>query len=130
MKVAVTLLLLMLIISTAGAQQNRRWLSGAWEGTGYQIDTDTTWPMRLSVRGNRYAIEYPSLKCGGTWQLLSVDSWKARFREKISFGLEECVNNGSVVIQRLGHGQLAYRFYNRGSRRVTASAILNRKPRP
>lgn len=32
-----------------------------------------------------------------------------------------------VVIERLSRRQIAYRFSNRGSREVTASAILNRK---
>lgn len=100
-----------------------------WEGTGYQLDTDTTWTMLLTARRGRYTIEYPSLKCGGRWQLTGIDTWKATFKERISFGIEECVNNGSVVVQRLGNGQIAFRYYNHGSSRVNASAILNRKSR-
>jgi hypothetical protein len=103
-----------------------RWLNGTWEGTGYQIDNNETWTMKLTVRGKRHKIEYPSLKCGGRWIPISIDMSRARFIEKITFGLEDCVDNGNVVIERLSPRQIAYRFSNRGTRTVTASAILNK----
>jgi len=105
----------------------RAWLKGTWEGTGYQIDNNETWTMKLTVRGRRYKIEYPSLKCGGRWIPLSIARSRARFIEKITFGLADCVDNGNVVIERLSRRQIAYRFSNHGTREVTASAILNRK---
>lgn len=83
--------------------------------------------MKLTVRGNRYQIEYPSLKCSGRWIPISVDPRRARFRERITVGLEECVDRGKVVIERLSPRQVAYRFVNNGERDVSASAILNRK---
>ena len=83
--------------------------------------------MKLTVRGKHYKIEYPSLKCGGRWIPLSIDRRRARFIERITFGLEDCVDKGNVVIERLSRRQIAYRFSNRGTRQVTASAILNRK---
>jgi hypothetical protein len=103
------------------------WLRGTWEGTGYQIDTDSTWTMRLRVRGGKYLIEYPSLNCAGRWRRLSVNSRMATFREQIAVGRGECVDGGRVVIQRLNGRQIAYRFSQRGTDEVSASAILNRK---
>ena len=130
LKIVATLVLLVSLTSV-GSSQNRagtaRWLNGTWEGTGYQIDNNETWTMKLTARGNSYKIEYPSLKCGGRWIPLSIDAGRARFIEKISFGLEDCVDNGTVVIERLSPRQIAYRFSNRGTREVTASGILNRK---
>lgn len=105
------------------------WLKGTWEGTGYQIDTDETWTMRLKAEGRRFLIEYPSLNCGGQWRLVSIDSRRARFRERITFGLEDCVDGGTVVIERLNARQIAFRYSYRGSGEVSASAILNRKSR-
>jgi hypothetical protein len=106
---------------------SRAWMNGTWEGTGYQIDNNETWTMKLTVHGRRYRIEYPSLKCGGKWVPLSIDANRARFIEKINFGLPDCVNNGNVFVERLSRRQIAYRFSNRGTREITASAILNRK---
>jgi hypothetical protein len=124
------LLLLTAAAGTMSAQSKNRhahWLNGTWEGTGYQMDADETWTMRLTVKGNRYRIEYPSLKCEGRWRPLHIRSWTMRFREKITSGIEECKDNGNVVIQRLSRKQIAYRYADPGTSEVSASAILNRK---
>jgi hypothetical protein len=112
----------------ASAQSSRgTWLHGTWEGTGYQIDSNSTWTMSLRARGKKFLIEYPSLNRRGVWSLISIGSWKARFREKITFGIEECADKGNVVIQRLNRQQIAFRYSYPGTKAVSASAILNRK---
>jgi hypothetical protein len=127
-KAAGTILLLLATTLVVYPQaKTGKWLNGTWEGTAYQMDTNETWTMKLNARRNRYTVDYPSLKCGGRWKLQSIDSWTATFREHLTFGRDECVDQGRVVIQRLGNGQIAYRFYNRGAARVSASATLNRK---
>jgi len=105
----------------------QKWLSGTWEGTGYQIDADEKWTMLLRVRGNKFVIEYPSLKCSGVWRLLDFDSRGARFKEKITVGVSDCANNGNVTIERLNRKQIAFRYAYSDTREVSASAILNRK---
>lgn len=128
LKIALIILLTLSFTSSVSAQNKQRsWLAGTWEGTGYQIDTNETWTMKLTVRGNRYTIEYPSLKCSGRWIPISVNSKRARFRERITVGLAECVDRGKVVLERLNPRQITYRHVNNGERDVTASAILNRK---
>ena len=107
--------------------RSRAWLNGTWEGTGYQIDSDTTWTMSFKARGKRYSIEYPSLNCRGTWRLISVNSRRAIFRERITSGREACVDQGVVTIENLNGRQLAYRFSYAKTDQVSASAILNRK---
>ena len=127
--VAIFVLLVCLtsVVSSQNKKESGRWLNGTWEGTGYQIDNNETWTMKLTVRGKVYKIEYPSLKCGGKWLPLSIDRSRARFIEKITFGLEDCADNGNVVIEKLNRRQIAYRYAKRGTRQVTASAILNRR---
>ena len=127
LRISLIALIALAFASPVSAQNKRSWLAGTWEGTGYQIDTNETWTMKLTVRGNRYTIEYPSLKCSGRWIRISADSRRARFRERITVGLAECVDRGYVVVERLSPRQIAYRFVNHGERDVTASAILNRK---
>jgi hypothetical protein len=124
----VTMAMVVLPQTRKGAgKKTNTWLNGTWEGKGYQIDTDETWTMRLTVKGNKYLIEYPSLNCDGKWRPVRRNSWLARFREEITRGVDTCTNLGNVVIQRLGRRQIAYRYSNQGSREITASAILNRK---
>ena len=127
-RIPIAILLLLFTAAVVCPQRrDQAWLNGTWEGTGYQIDDNTTWTMRLRVRGNRYLIEYPSLKCAGRWQPISISANGARFREKITLGLEACTDKGIVVIERLSHNQIAYRYSNRGTTEVIASAILNRQ---
>lgn len=127
-KILMTVCLLLAVSFAAYPQsRNSSWLKGTWEGTGYQIDTDETWTMRLKVQGRRFLIEYPSLNCGGQWKLVSINSRRARFRERITFGLEDCVDGGSLVIERLNGRQIAFRYSYQGTNEISASAILNRK---
>src|SRR6267378_1941503 len=79
-------ILLLLLSATVSAQtRSNNWIKGAWEGTGYQTDDQSTWTMRLTARGRRFSIEYPSLNCGGRWQLVSINAYRARFRESLRF---------------------------------------------
>ncbi|MBA3768793.1 MAG: hypothetical protein H0W99_17790 [Acidobacteria bacterium] len=128
LRIAATVCLLFsmtLVVCPQGRSGN--WLKGKWEGKGFQIDTDETWTMRLRTQGRKFLVEYPSLNCGGEWKLISINSRRAMFRERITLGLNECVDKGNVLIERLNGRQIAYRYSYRGTTEVSASAILNRK---
>ena len=123
--------LLPLLLGTAICAQTKSntWLNGTWEGTGYQIDDQSTWTMVLTARGGKYSIDYPSLSCGGRWQLISRNTYRARFKERLDHGQDKCTDNGKVVIQRLSKRQIFFLYTIAGSREVTASAVLNRRPK-
>lgn len=106
------------------------WLTGTWEGTGYQIDDNSTWTMRLTAGNGNFTIAYPSLKCGGEWELVRLSARRAVFRERISYGKETCTDNSTVVIERLSNRQLLFLFTNPGENDVNSSGILNRPPNP
>jgi hypothetical protein len=103
------------------------WIRGTWEGTGYQIDDQSTWTMVLKGRGRNFSIEYPTLSCGGRWRLISINASRARFIERLDRGQDKCTDNGKVIIQRLSESQLLFLYSNPGTRDVIASAVLNRK---
>lgn len=105
----------------------RTWLGGTWEGTGYQIDDNSTWTMSLKVKKGRFLIEYPSLDCGGEWRPLRLNSRRASFRESLKHGQDVCSNEGRVVVERLNATQLMFIYYRKGERLASSSAILNRK---
>ena len=83
--------------------------------------------MRLTVRKKRYVVEYPSLGCGGRWNLVSVSGGRAVFRERIIKGAEKCAPRGNVVIERLNSRQIGFWYSYRGSNEFVASAILNKQ---
>jgi hypothetical protein len=109
------------------AQSKPTWLTGTWEGTGYQMDNNETWTMSLRVNGHSFFIDYPSLNCSGNWQLLDSNSRSARFKEKITVNVTECADGGRVTIERLNRRQIAFRYAYSDTRQISASAILNRK---
>lgn len=124
-------LFLVLVPNLAAQNKPKPWLRGAWEGTGYQTDDNTTWAMKVTVKrlkGGRRAflIDYPSLNCGGRWKLLSMNQSKARFREILEHGQDKCSDKGLVTIERIGR-QLIFLYANQGTREITSSAVLNRK---
>ena len=128
--VRIVLTLLLILFSTLVVYpqgKSASWLNGTWEGTGYQIDDNSTWTMRVKVRGGKYLIEYPTLKCGGRWSPISIAAWKATFTEVLTFGQDACSDKGNVVIERLGSRQIAFRYARRGEAKVSSSAILDRK---
>ena len=128
MKRCLTALLLVVLAAGGVAGQTRGgWLRGEWAGTGYQVDSESTWAMVLKFRRGRYTAEYPSLECAGRWRLLSVNGTRAVFRETITAGAERCAPRGRVVIERLNARQLGYRYSYQGSKDYVASAILNRR---
>jgi hypothetical protein len=127
-KLALVICLFLFSTLVASAQtKNHRWLDGAWEGTGYQIDENSTWTMSLRITGNKFLISYPSLNCSGVWRLETFNNDVAKFKERITSGLTECADKGNVTIQRLNHRQIAFRYSYNGTSEISASAILNRK---
>jgi hypothetical protein len=119
-------LLVLAAFATSAQTKSKTWIRGTWEGTGYQIDDQSTWTMRFTAGGRRFSIDYPSLTCGGRWKLITIDAYRARFKEMLDHGQEKCTDNGSVVIQRLNKRQAFFLYTIAGSREVTASAILKR----
>ena len=118
------------VVMAAGGvcgQTRGGWLRGEWSGTGYQVDSESTWAVVLNFGRGSYAAEYPSLECAARWRLLSVTRARAVFRETVTRGAGKCAPGGRVVIERLNARQLGYRYSYQGSKDFVASAILNRR---
>ena len=124
--------MLLLVFGTVSAQtKSSNWLKGTWEGTGYQTDDQSTWTMRLIAGRRLFSIDYPSLICGGWWKLITIDGYRARFKERLDRGQDKCTDNGNVTIQRLNKRQVLFLYSLAGNKsEVTASAVLQRKPPP
>jgi hypothetical protein len=116
-------------LAISAQTKSNTWIRGTWEGTGYQTDDQSTWTMLFTARGGRFSIDYPSLNCGGRWQLVNLNSYRGRFKEKLDHGQDKCTDNGTVIIQRLSKSQLFFLYTIGGTREVTASAVLTRRPK-
>jgi hypothetical protein len=87
-----------------------QWLEGVWEGRGLQKTPRMTWSIKLTAESNRYTIEYPSLRCGGTWTLVEMGDGRAKFKETISRGLDTCSNGGDILIEKISDSQISYKY--------------------
>ena len=114
-------------VTSSSQSKPHSWMRGVWDGTGYQIDDKSTWPMTLIVRKRTYSINYSSLNCGGRWRLISINSTRARFREILDHGQDKCADKGNVLIQRLSRNQIVFLYSYEKTREVSASAVLNRR---
>lgn len=109
------------------AADKKDWIIGVWEGTAYQVDVQETWTIRFTAQKDKYMIEYPSLECGGEWYAVKIDKKKATFRENITFGNENCSDNGQAIIEKISAKQISFKFIDLGSPDVNSTAVLNRQ---
>jgi hypothetical protein len=108
--------------------QDLSWLTGSWEGKGFQASANETWSVNLyaDAQVNSYSIEYPSLKCGGVWEISNADFHKVEFVERIKHGKEKCIEGGTVVITYVDDQHVTFTYFSPGTRQVDAFSTLTR----
>lgn len=106
--------------------QEKEWINGTWIGIGYQLDTKTSWQIKLTcnTRLQKFTIDYPTLSCNGNWKPTSMDAQTARFTEVITEGTSNCVNGGSVVITKIDKNYITYSYFAPYSEELGAYATL------
>lgn len=92
---------------------------GTWTGTGYQLyDMPSeggeygSWSVQLKSDRKSVGISYPSLACGGTWQHERSTPLASYFRETISYGREDCIDQGLAVASPMDDGRLRIEYYH------------------
>ncbi|HUO94411.1 MAG TPA: hypothetical protein VMU22_15905 [Rhizomicrobium sp.] len=85
------------------AHPGRFWMVGSWSGSGSQSGTGSSWAMHLTVteqgpNSYSYAIDYPSLGCGGNWTFNAGNGNTGSFTEHITYGRDKCVDGGMVTV--------------------------------
>lgn len=127
-KIAIVILPFFLVQSKMPAQNFPAWVNGAWEGIGYQLNSETTWSIRFIPGENSSKIFYPSLECGGTWTLQSSEPSKLVFFEEILEGTLRCTNYGKVVITPVDATHISFTYYNPNLGTVNAFSTLEKVP--
>ena len=121
------------IAGIANTNVDLSFLSGAWEGVAYQASYGT-WPIKLTVQNGRYFVDYPTINCKGEWKLTDKSITMVKFRERLTEGIDNCVNNGYVIIRRTDGdftqktraSQINFNYINPGGNVVTSWGVLNR----
>jgi hypothetical protein len=102
-----------------------------WTGLGLQAGAAgavETWTIRLTLNADgTVAIAYPSLNCGGVLTRLRSNGDLTEYRETLTYGLNNCVNLGTVgVLPRAGALIWYWTGENTTSPGIVATAVLRR----
>ena len=126
MKKIVLVAITAIIFSCASTPESSSGFDGIWQGSGVQSDNNTTWTIKVSIAGNRHSYDYPSLNCGGNLTLLSQGADKIEFRETLTYGHSNCIDNGKTVILKVGANRAQYEwFYSSGKKGATGTLSRN-----
>lgn len=85
---------------------------GTWSGT-LQQDRNRTLSATLTLGTAGYNIDYrPISNCYGQLILASESSVEAIFTERITFGVQNCITGGTVVLSKAGSNALDFKWYD------------------
>lgn len=114
---------------TTNSQISKDFFSnGLYIGNIHQFDNSENWEIELEVNKEEkiFKVKYPSLNCGGKWELISESNNVLQFRENIERGQTNCVNLIKIIIEEI-NDELVCRFYYPNSTMVNAKGILIKK---
>lgn len=120
---------LLLSVSLPG-QDFLGWMAGNWKGTGYQVPTDTTWPIDMTYNSSTQTIsvKYPTLNCSGKWKFVKTKGKRAEFVELIEEGQENCDNQVRVIVTYVDEDFISVAYFIPWySDDVVAHSVLRRQ---
>lgn len=88
---------------------------GVWSGEGVQDFPPSSWSILIGLHNGSIGsyvgtIAYPSLRCGGTLTLMSVNEQSIQLLEDLTYGTSGCVNGGTVKLVIKGANLLGYEW--------------------
>ena len=102
-----------------GAEQSPSGVMGTWAGPGIQFDSTATrggefsvWAVNLTIGPDAVSITYPSLECGGFWTLERITDHAAYYRETLTYGQSQCIDQGLAVVSPMDGPKLRVEFYH------------------
>ncbi|MEE9453641.1 MAG: hypothetical protein V3V13_04580 [Paracoccaceae bacterium] len=116
--------LILTFATPAFAQENLANIhAGLWHGVGVQID-GPDWEMQLTLGDGATMVAYPTLDCGGEWQDIKVDATQILAVERITYGMEDCLDGGLIRLQEYGEGMLIYHWFDNSGKALAAAVLL------
>lgn len=96
--------------------------AGHWHAVGVQID-GYEWSMSVEIFEDTASVDYPSLNCGGDWNFLKMSEDSITAIERITYGVNQCLDGGLIRVEIYDDSSLFYRWFDK-SGKVVAGAIL------
>ena len=86
------------------------YITGVWTGVGVQ-ENGSEWTIQMSMGSGQDRIEYSSIPCSGTLELLSQTGSEYVYREKITKHKNNCVDNGRIVANVIDANTMDWKWY-------------------
>jgi hypothetical protein len=104
------------------------WLEGRWAGTGGDVNSTFNWTITLSYKAESKTIQltYPSHNCGGSLQIITIETGKATCMEDVNYGLDQCNSGLKVYIKQESDGSISLSYYYVGNPSMKSAARLKR----
>lgn len=96
--------------------------AGTWQGVGVQIDGQE-WSMGLIIDPISSTVSYDGGNCSGTWTHIRVTEAHLVAVEKLTIGLDSCLDGGLLKVERLDENTLLYSYFDKAGD-IVAKAIL------
>jgi len=92
---------------------------GVWRGGGVQKN-GSQWSILITLIAGEVnsivgTIAYPSLSCGGELSLRKVNQDSIELFEDLTYGVNNCINNGTTTLQRTSAKKLNYSWHKQSS---------------
>ncbi len=101
-------------------------LEGIWTGLAVQ-DNNSRWAIKVTIHPESYLIDYPSLNCGGTMELVKENEDSLVFKEILTYGIDSCYNNGKTVLIKSKDNKVRYYWYFENNGKKAAVGELSRQ---
>ncbi|MEO7507262.1 MAG: hypothetical protein ABIZ95_08515 [Pyrinomonadaceae bacterium] len=106
-------------------KQSENWLAGEWHGEGAMQDGSGTWSIDVWTEDDHYAVDYPTMKCSGRWDVKSQTPTEAVLYEKFTIG-KNCESGARIDVKKRSADQIGVTFTIENSDAEVVSVTLNR----
>lgn len=84
-------------------------LEGKWVGQGYQLNTNETWSIILTIKDDFINVDYPSLGCKSNLTATKCEGNSIFLNEKL-LPKSSCVDNGKIELEWTSPNELIFKW--------------------
>lgn len=87
--------------------------NGTWAGIVDLLHSNKKHNIAISIDHNnsKYSVKYKSGLCGGEWKIISSSPQTIKFQEKLTYGEQNCPDNGIVELIKIDENSSEYKFF-------------------
>ncbi len=100
----------MLLFSVNTNAQSSNRFEGIWAGQGYQLNSNETWSIKLTIQEDAINIDYQSLGCQATLSKIKVEKRKLFLGEALTVK-GTCVDDGKIELEWISKNEIRFKWF-------------------